>query len=104
MWPNVNFKRSKAGLNPEFSFYSTGGHTKVKELSLFYNLPTVIGEQWIHVIPQGISEKWNAKKKKKKNIYIYEKNNETSLILVMVFTATFNLIDKWLNTEIFYLK
>ena len=34
-----SFFRSASGLNPEFSFSSTGCHTKVKEPSLSYYLP-----------------------------------------------------------------
>ena len=40
IWFQVNiFKRSKAGLNSEFSFNSTGCLTKAKESNLPHNLP-----------------------------------------------------------------
>ena len=50
------FKRSRAGLNSEFSF----AKIKVRESSLTNNLP-IIGEKIrIHTFPKGISTKGNA--------------------------------------------
>ena len=42
MWNNVHFKRMKAGMDLEFSFFSAGCQTKGEEQSLFYYLPIVM--------------------------------------------------------------
>ena len=55
------FKRTKAGLNSEFSFFYSRFLTKAKDASLPYYLP-IAGEEkrWIHDFPKSISTNWST--------------------------------------------